>query len=125
MAVYEYDSEEELDEAFERIEELNMQHFDLKEEVSIIFIIFKWFCLKVGGTMIVMPKHISIYNACTDRCDMLDGPCACGAWHKIDGWASDKREGRSWVMKHLRKFHQYHHNFNKYQMIKNGFKRIN
>lgn len=22
------------------------------------------------------------YNACTDACDMWDGPCACGAWHK-------------------------------------------
>lgn len=22
------------------------------------------------------------YNACTDPCDMWDGPCACGAWHK-------------------------------------------
>lgn len=21
------------------------------------------------------------YNACTDPCDMFDGPCACGAWH--------------------------------------------
>lgn len=22
------------------------------------------------------------FNACTDPCDMFDGPCACGAWHK-------------------------------------------
>lgn len=22
------------------------------------------------------------YNACTDPCDMWNGPCACGAWHK-------------------------------------------
>lgn len=21
------------------------------------------------------------WNACTDECDMFDGPCACGAWH--------------------------------------------
>lgn len=27
------------------------------------------------------------YNACTDPCDMLEGPCACGAWHRRDeGW---------------------------------------
>lgn len=22
------------------------------------------------------------YNACTDPCDMWEGPCCCGAWHK-------------------------------------------
>lgn len=21
------------------------------------------------------------HNACTDECDMFNGPCACGAWH--------------------------------------------
>ena len=25
-----------------------------------------------------LPKQ---YNACSDPCDMLFGPCACGAWH--------------------------------------------
>lgn len=34
MTIYEYDSEEELDEAFERIEELNMDHVDLKAAVE-------------------------------------------------------------------------------------------
>jgi len=24
------------------------------------------------------------YNGCTDPCDVYDGPCACGAWHKPD-----------------------------------------
>lgn len=29
-----------------------------------------------------VPVNPIRYNACTDRCDMRDGPCACGAWHK-------------------------------------------
>jgi len=28
-------------------------------------------------------KH---FNACTDSCDMIDGPCACGAWHNVKEW---------------------------------------
>ena len=28
------------------------------------------------------PKGFEQFNACTDPCDMWDGPCACGAWHK-------------------------------------------
>ena len=33
------------------------------------------------------------YNACTDSCDMIDGPCACGAWHNAKEWITklDKR----------------------------------
>lgn len=27
------------------------------------------------------------YNACTEPCDMLIGPCACGAWHTPDCWS--------------------------------------
>ncbi len=26
------------------------------------------------------------YNACTDPCDMLQGPCACGAFHNQEEW---------------------------------------
>ncbi len=26
------------------------------------------------------------HNACTDPCDMIDGPCACGAWHSAKEW---------------------------------------
>ncbi len=26
------------------------------------------------------------HNACTDACDMIDGPCACGAWHNVKEW---------------------------------------
>jgi len=31
-----------------------------------------------------MPEFIEIYNACSERCDMLVGPCCCGAWHSED-----------------------------------------
>lgn len=27
------------------------------------------------------PPH---YNACNEPCDMLSGPCACGAWHTVE-----------------------------------------
>ena len=25
-------------------------------------------------------------GSCTDPCDMIDGPCACGAWHNAKEW---------------------------------------
>lgn len=28
-------------------------------------------------------------NACTDPCDMLQGPCACGATHHQEEWPND------------------------------------
>ena len=28
----------------------------------------------------------AFYNACSDPCDMLQGPCACGAWHQQKEW---------------------------------------
>ncbi len=31
--------------------------------------------------MIVMPDDISVYNGTYERCDMLVGPCCCGATH--------------------------------------------
>jgi hypothetical protein len=34
------------------------------------------------------------YNACNEPCDMLIGPCACGAWHC---------EGEQWVQEILKK----------------------
>lgn len=35
-----------------------------------------------------MPEdYIGLFhNACTDPCDMLQGPCACGAWHHQEEW---------------------------------------
>lgn len=38
----------------------------------------------------------SRYNASTDPCDMLEGPCACGAWHK---GMSDAELEAAWVAK--------------------------
>jgi len=29
---------------------------------------------------------IWLNSAGTDRCDMLEGPCACGGWHSIEDW---------------------------------------
>lgn len=30
------------------------------------------------------------YNGgCTEPCDMIDGPCACGAWHRLDEWPKE------------------------------------
>lgn len=36
-----------------------------------------------------MPKSIKNYNASTEVCDSLRGPCACGAWHSLKDWAAD------------------------------------
>lgn len=33
-----------------------------------------------------MPEHINVYNASHERCDMLIGPCSCGAWHRMSDW---------------------------------------
>jgi len=33
---------------------------------------------------ISMPLNANSHNACNERCDMADGPCACGGWHTID-----------------------------------------
>ena len=30
--------------------------------------------------------HGCYHNACTDSCDMIDGPCACGASHNVKEW---------------------------------------
>ena len=35
------------------------------------------------------PKELektSLFNACNEPCDMLIGPCACGAWHQPEDW---------------------------------------
>ena len=35
--------------------------------------------------IVVVPRHWPPrYNVCTDPCDMLQGPCACGAFHFLD-----------------------------------------
>jgi len=44
-------------------------------------------CNRTNG-LISMPKKYQnkFHNACTDACDMLIGPCACGAWHHTRDW---------------------------------------
>ena len=41
---------------------------------------------ELKNDFIIMPEHINMHNACNERCDMLIGPCACGAWHKLKDW---------------------------------------
>lgn len=38
--------------------------------------------------MIVMPEGPKFHNACNEPCDMLIGPCICGANHTLDTWKS-------------------------------------
>jgi len=33
--------------------------------------------------MLVIPTRICLYNACSDRCDMINFLCACGSVHDI------------------------------------------
>ena len=39
------------------------------------------------------------HNACTNPCDMLCGPCACGAWHHLDEWIITRKRltAEGWV----------------------------
>lgn len=50
-----------------------------------------------NNSLIVMPKHINVYNASTERCDMLVGPCCCGAWHRIADWDGKLVNARSFL----------------------------
>ncbi len=34
--------------------------------------------------IISMPKDIMAFNGSSTRCDTLNGPCSCGAWHSKD-----------------------------------------
>ena len=38
--------------------------------------------------IIPMPEELigKFFNACTEPCDIINGPCACGAWHDIEDW---------------------------------------
>jgi hypothetical protein len=40
---------------------------------------------------IVMPSGIITHNASHEPCDMADGPCCCGAWHKLTDWPEPLR----------------------------------
>jgi len=43
------------------------------------------------GTIIATPTHWPPrYNANTDSCDVISGPCVCGAWHYLsEAWILD------------------------------------
>ena len=41
------------------------------------------------------PKH---YNANTEACDLIDGPCACGSWHcETTPWVAEMIERFGWI----------------------------
>lgn len=48
-------------------------------------------CYNPKNDLASMPLEYlgKFYNACTDPCDMLQGPCACGAWHSQEEWPED------------------------------------
>jgi len=40
-----------------------------------------------NGLASMPTKYIGMYyNASTEPCDMLSGPCSCGAWHHQEEW---------------------------------------
>ncbi len=39
-----------------------------------------------------MPEEINLYNGRWERCDIAQGPCCCGAWHRILDWPEDIQE---------------------------------
>ena len=43
---------------------------------------------------IVMPEKFlgKFFNACTESCDFIEGPCACGAWHHLRDWPKEVRD---------------------------------
>jgi len=47
-----------------------------------------------GQPLLPMPEEWigMIYNASNDPCDMLYGPCACGAWHSLDEWIIKRKK---------------------------------
>jgi len=54
-----------------------VQHSDSIEENSF---------MGKDNDFIIMPLSVNVFNACTERCDMFVGPCACGAWHHKKDW---------------------------------------
>jgi len=43
-----------------------------------------------NGLASMPQKYIGLfYNACSEPCDMLQGPCACGAWHHQEEWPDE------------------------------------
>lgn len=48
--------------------------------------VFKHMFGMADECLIPMPKGIKYYNGCNEPCDMAQGPCCCGAWHKWKEW---------------------------------------
>lgn len=42
--------------------------------------------MKHNGLLAMPDEYLNIHNACTEPCDMVSGPCACGAWHSETDW---------------------------------------
>ena len=40
---------------------------------------------RAASAMCPMPEGVTIFNGCNEKCDMLVGPCCCGAWHRVNG----------------------------------------
>ncbi len=64
----------------------------------------KWFVRlpkRPDNGLVGMPKDWigQVHNACTDPCDMICGPCVCGAWHHFDEWTITRKKltAKGWV----------------------------
>lgn len=45
------------------------------------------------STLLGFPDDaVPYYNASNDPCDMLEGPCRCGAWHSLPEWLDGSRD---------------------------------
>lgn len=46
----------------------------------------KWIAsfLEMGDIMRYPDHWPKKYNACSEPCDVIDGPCCCGAWHCVE-----------------------------------------
>lgn len=42
--------------------------------------------MKEENKLTPMPDVVVVFNGTSQRCDMLIGPCCCGAWHTLDDW---------------------------------------
>ncbi len=44
--------------------------------------------------VILMPEILQgvLFNACSDSCDFIQGPCACGALHHLEDWNKEIQE---------------------------------
>lgn len=56
--------------------------------------------MRISLNVLQMPRSVDHYNGGHERCDILHGPCACGAWHFIHEW-SDRRLGDGRVVSEL------------------------